>query len=118
MPAVGAAGVSGAAMLSRESGQSSVLALKPAPRTAEMWPYGGGCGGADQFQAAGEEPAADIRDQAAPAPAPPAPACAQPVGWTHGGGGAVRDSGPDAIQIDISWRSSPGNLADLGNCTV
>lgn len=77
---------------------------------------------ADQFQAAGETPAAEIGDQVdagapvpAPAPAAPAAACAQPVSWTHA---TARDFGPDAIQIDITWQSSTFNLADLGNCTM
>jgi hypothetical protein len=48
-------------------------------------------------------------DQVAPA------TCAQPVNWTHTG---ARDFGPDAIRIDITWDSSTGKLADLGNCTV
>jgi hypothetical protein len=37
------------------------------------------------------------------------------VNWTHTN---PRDFGPDAIRIDISWGSSTGSLADLGNCTV
>jgi hypothetical protein len=41
--------------------------------------------------------------------------CAHPVNFTLG---AAHDSGPDAIQVPISWDSSTGNLADLGNCTI
>lgn len=42
-------------------------------------------------------------------------ACAQPVNFALG---AAHDSGPDAIQIPISWDSSTGNLTDLSNCTI
>lgn len=57
----------------------------------------------------------------APAPAPPAapgapvPACARPVNWRHFN---PTDHGDNAIRVSISWDSSTGNLADLGNCTV
>jgi hypothetical protein len=42
-------------------------------------------------------------------------ACAHPTNWQHT---TASDSGPDGIQIPISWESSTGNLADLGSCTV
>jgi hypothetical protein len=42
-------------------------------------------------------------------------ACAHPINFALG---AAHDSGPDAIQIPITWDSSTGNLADLGNCTL
>jgi hypothetical protein len=95
-----------------EFGESAIL--PPVPMTRAI----------DQFQAAGEVPAAEIGDQVdagtiagapVPVPAVPAVACAQPVSWTHA---TARNFGPDAIQIDITWQSSTGNLADLGNCTV
>ncbi|MBZ0303811.1 MAG: DUF4157 domain-containing protein [Anaerolineae bacterium] len=45
-----------------------------------------------------------------------APVCARPINWVHGPGAA--DHGADAIQINITWQSSTGNLADLSNCQV
>ena len=68
----------------------------------------------DQIDA-GTEPV-DAGPSDAPAIAGvPAPPCTHPINWTHTG---ASDVGECAIQIPITWESSTGNLADLGDCKV